>query len=663
MDVSSLIARAGRLLRKPPGYLVRRIAHEIKMESDRVLAPAQARRMSGKALARMAGVADVDALWDLLARRPYPVVTSGLDRQEFERLFPGAEEIIFSRAQDALAHRIDLLGTGPVELGARIDWLQDFKTGDRWPAAFCRSIDYMNRGRPSDVKVPWELSRLQWLLPAGQAFVLTGDEAYARGVRDVIEQWIDANPYAWSVNWSCTMEPALRLQTWTWFFHVFARSEAWRDATFRSRFLSMLYLHGAFTEKHIERSTINGNHLTADAAGMVFAGLFFRGIGDADRWAEEGWRTLVAEMPLQVHEDGVDFEASTAYHRLVTELFLMPARYRLAAGLPIAADYRARLEAMGKFAAAYTRPDGTSPNWGDADDGRALPMGTQALGDHRYLVPMIEATFGSAAVAVPPAGGDEIAWHCGLDRIGATFATTIASQAFPQGGVYILAAGDSHVFIDCGPVGLAGLGGHGHNDPLSLDAWLGGEPLIVDPGSYVYTASFEDRQAFRSTAYHNTPQLDGIDANRLHAPDNLWNMHDDARAECLAFEPTATGGRFAGRHFGYERLSQAAIVLRTVRLDGALTVEDEITGEGRLEIEIPYHLAPGVTVFQEDASFRLAAGGRAFRLTWEAPEGSELRIEDARFSPSYGVAVATKKLVLRLAAALPARICIRVEQI
>lgn len=334
------------------------------MEADRFLAPLQATRITGRWLARKAGTPSIAALWDLLAERPFPVATARIDKEEFDNRFPGIRAMITKRAADAIAHRIDLLGSGPVELGAEIDWLRDFKTGDRWPPAFCRSIDYVNKGRPSDVKCPWELSRLQWLIPAAQAYQFTGDEAYAVCVRDILLQWIEANPYAWTVNWSCTMEPALRLQTWTYFFHVFARTAAWQSREFQARYLSMLYLHGVFTEKHIERSTINGNHLTADAAGMVFAGLFFRGIGDGDRWAEQGWQTLEQEIRLQVYPDGIDFEASTAYHRLCAELFLGPARYRLAAGLPVNDLYEARLRKMADFVDAYMRPDGTSPNWG-----------------------------------------------------------------------------------------------------------------------------------------------------------------------------------------------------------------------------------------------------------------------------------------------------------
>src|SRR6185503_11804306 len=100
----------------------------------------------------------------------------------------------------------------------------------------------------------WELSRMQWLIPLGQAYQLTGDERYAAAARDVLEQWIAANPYGCSVNWGVTMEPAIRILTWTWLFHAFCDSLAWADRGFRGAFLASLYLHGEFTERFIERA-------------------------------------------------------------------------------------------------------------------------------------------------------------------------------------------------------------------------------------------------------------------------------------------------------------------------------------------------------------------------------------------------------------------------
>ncbi len=577
-----IVNRLKRLGSKPPSYIVRRLSQEARMQSERVVAPAFARMISGRRLARWAGASSIDELWDKLASRPYPARSEPVDRPDYDRTFPGSSERIFAAAERALKHEVDLLGTGPVQMGPDIDWLQDYKTGDRWPVQFCKAIDYLNKGRPSDVKIPWEISRLQWLLPVGQAYLLSErDERYAHGARAVLESWIESNPYAYSVNWSCTMEPALRLQSWTWLFHVFARSEAWRDRKFRDRFLTSLYLHGAFTEVHIERSTINGNHLTADAAGLVFAGLFFRGIGAADRWEREGWRTLNEEIDNQVHPDGVDFEASVPYHRLVAELFTMPARYRVVAGLPVEQAYTDRLAAMAHFTESYSRPDGSSPHWGDADDARSLPLGTQALSDHRYLPGLIADTIGRVNWA--GTYGDELFWHSVPDD-GKVRDLPMASARFDAGGVFILADPKNHIFIDCGPVGLAGLGGHGHNDALSFEAWLQGVPVVIDPGSYVYTADFAARNQFRSTSMHNTVQVDGEDINRLYEPDNLWNLHDDARAHLLDFVADSVCSRFSGEHSGYRRLADPVGIRRNISLDhltGTLTIEDIIDAKGK----------------------------------------------------------------------------------
>ena len=366
----ALAGKLRRVLRKPPRYIAERLLQEARGHAERHLSPLRIARMTPSALAKRAGHADCEAWWRFLAGRSYVAGTQA-SVADLERICPGDHAIILADAEKALAHEVDLLGSGPVRLGARIDWHQDFKTGHRWPPAYCKSIEYNNLDRPSDVKVPWELSRMQWLIPAGQAYALTGDESYATGVRETIESWIAENPYAGSINWACTMDVALRLMTWTWLFHVFKDSASWSEPSYREKFLQSLYLHGDFTARHLEKSDINGNHYTADAAGLVFAGLFFGGDGEPRRWSDHGWRILSDELPRQVYGDGVDFEGSIPYHRLVQELFLLPALYRLKHGMEVAGGYRDRLLAMAGFTAAYSRADGSVPLVGDADDARS----------------------------------------------------------------------------------------------------------------------------------------------------------------------------------------------------------------------------------------------------------------------------------------------------
>jgi hypothetical protein len=643
-----------RALGRSPRAVAHRAAYELVAESERYRAPRRDRRFDRQQLLARCGASDLDSLWTALAARPYPAHTRGVDPARHRELCPGGEERILKAAGDALARRVKLLGSDSVELGPTIDWSRDFKSGVAWPRAFMRDIAYVDPQDASDVKVPWELSRLQWLMPAGQAYLLTGDERYAQAARATLESWIDANPYAGSVNWSVTMETALRLLSWTWLFHVFHGSSHWSDARFRERFLRTLYLHGDFTERHLEISDVNGNHCTADAAGLVFAGLFFGPGRDAPRWLARGWDLLVAELPRQVDEDGVDFEASAAYHRLVAELFLLPALYRRECGLDVPAAYRERLIAMARFTAAYSRPDGSTPLWGDADDARALPLGGQALTDHRYLPGLVGAAFDVPELRAAATGPrDEVYWLRG-PRDAATLpgpagpAPVQRSAAFPQGGVYVLRNAVDHVFVDCGPVGIAGRGGHGHNDCLGFEAVLDGVPLVSDCGAFLYTASFEERNRFRSTAYHNTPRVDGQEQNRIQ-PELLWSLANDARPEARAFAPGQDRDRFVGSHSGYRRLSAPVTPVRTFELEHAshaLTVTDAFEGAGRHRFEVPLHLAPGVrAAVRAPGTLELEAGGRRFRFDWGPADEWRLELGAGRVSPSYGVAVPVVRLV------------------
>jgi uncharacterized heparinase superfamily protein len=320
---------------------------------------------------------------------------------------------------------------------------------------------------------------------------------------------------------------------------------------------------------------------------------------------------------------------------------------------------------MARFTAHYSRPDGTSPLWGDADDARALPFGGQPIGDHRYLIGLAALAFDDAELAGWFSGSRaEPAWVFGIERaaaLGAGPRAVPGSAAFPDGGLYVMRDGATHVFIDCGPVGLAGCGGHGHNDALSFESWLDGAPLVTDCGSYVYTASFEARNRFRSTDCHNTPQVDGAEINRFD-PNNLWHLQDDARPVCLEWRSDAAADVFVGMHRGYQRLGIA--VRRTIRFDKArrsLEILDVLEGEGQHAITIPLHLAPQVSAEQRGAAVRLHSAGRIFEVSHEGEGAWQVALEPCSISPSYGVALAARRIVWRRTGTLPARLSVTIR--
>jgi uncharacterized heparinase superfamily protein len=654
MRPARLLQLFGRALQKPPGLVARRLVQEVRAQSDRYLSPRRARRFDLRQLLLATGDADLDSLWRRLASRSYPAWTHAVDAAEHRRLCPGDEERILAAAEDALAHRVRLLGSEVTQLGQSIDWLRDFKSGVAWPRRYMRDIVYVRPCDTSDVKVPWELSRVHWLMPAGQAYLVTSDERYAQAVRGTLDSWILANPYAQSVNWSATMEVALRVLSWSWFFRVFHASAAWQDRGFRERFLCSLYLHGEFTERHIELSDVNGNHFTADATAMVFAGLFFGQGKDPSRWHAQGWSYLLEEFPRQVMPDGVDFEASISYHRLVAELFLLAALYRRACGLDVSRAYRDRLVAMARFSAAYSRPDGTTPLWGDADDARALPLGRQEITDHRYLSGLVGTAFDVPELRSASGGPrGEAFWLLGPTAAAGLPASESETQPpgstpFRDGGYFVMRNAVDHVFVDCGPVGLAGRGGHGHNDCLAFEATLDGVRLVTDCGLFVYTASIAERNLFRSTSCHNTPQVEGTEINRIQ-PEQLWTFANDALPELRVFQTDSARDVFTGAHAGYQRLPSPVTPVRTIELDHAshaLLVRDSFETAGTHRFEVPLHLSPGVEVHvRRPGICELHARSRTFDLTWEAHEAWKLEVGAGRVAPSYGVTLPIVRLL------------------
>ncbi len=512
---------------------------------------------------------------------------------------------------------------------------------------------------PSDIKVPWELSRLQWLLPVGQRYVLSRNDDDATFTREIIEEWLSANPVCRGPNWICAMDVAIRAISMVWLFHACKDSPAWRDRIFLERFAKSLLVHGRFIEGNLEYSDVNGNHLTADLAGLTVIGVALGGQGMAEKWISLAWDALCTELLEQVPADGVCREGSLPYHRLVAELFLIPALARQNVGLHVETDYIDRLRKMSEVVTAATVSNGTVPVWGDADDGRGLPLGGQDINDHRYLAEILDHFPKSPARPTH----EETLWWMGPGTVKNSATTTPSSKSFVHAGVYILRDDKIRVFVDAGPVGMGGRGGHGHNDCLSIDVCVNGESLIVDPGSYVYTPDWQARNRYRSTAAHNTPQIDGQEINRYTHPRHLWRLHDDAVPTVRHWSTGADIDVLVADHSGYRRLASPVTPVRGIMLDkmtGNIIIADGFEGDGDHDIRIPFMLAPDVSVEQLAAGIlRLSAPNAQFLFVQAFPEAWDADIEPANVSPCYGVEQNSHAIVFhRRAALLPSAVAI-----
>jgi hypothetical protein len=499
-------------------------------------------------------------------------------------------------AEPIMRHEFDLLGSGPAQLGERIDWQLDFKSGRRWPLDHISRITTVYPDN-SDIKVPWELCRCQHLPVLAAAWKLTGDRRYLDEIGTQMTSFIEDNPVEFGACWACTMDVAIRAANWV------ATLALCADQPWTGRVLQSLLLHGRFIRSHLEWGEVRGNHYLSDVAGLLpLAAVFPR-----EGW--QGWAApeLVSEMEHQVREDGCDHEASIPYHRLVTELFVRSTEAARALGHSFPDWYDDRLQLMLDFVRCYTRGDGLAPLVGDEDSGRYLPLGDYGADprDHRHLIAGLEPARGSAALL--------------------------------RGGYYVLRRNDLYALIRCGDTGLDGRGGHSHNDQLSFEFSVGAQPIVVDPGAYIYTADPAARNLFRSTAFHSTMQVDGAEQNELRE-DYLFSMTDRAHAQMLGYDQHS----FEGRHEGFP----GAVHTRRLELtDDGLRIEDR--AEGGTELTWTFPLAPGADAGIDGEAILAEWPGAAVRI--EAP-GVQLSIEDGWYSPRYGVREPTPFVRARRAA-------------
>ena len=552
----------------------------------------------------------------------------------FQNQFPGRTETIVADADMICEHRFHMLGSQDVKLGATIDWHTDFKSGGRWsPKTYHKLIRPMRSIKGADIKVPWELSRFQHLATLGTAYWCTNDEKYAREFRVQVSHWIAANPPGFGVNWASTMDVSIRIANWLWGWHLF-RDSPLVDDEFVTRFLKSVLSHGKHISNNPEIVCFEGkrfttNHYLSGLIGLVYIGVMFPEFRDAGEWLAAGLSGLEEESNAQVHDDGSDFESSIPYHRLVLELFMYPALLCRLNGIALSDSYWTKLEKMLEFVAAYTKPDGEAPQIGDADDGRLHILsgyGSWNRRDHRYLLAVGAELFEREDLR-DPAGKrwEDAYWLTETLRRQSLLPArknsrepirTLASATFEDSGFYIMCSGDNYTIVSTGGVGTNGLGNHKHNDVLSFELCVQGTTFIVDPGTYLYTPDPAARNLFRSTAYHNTVQVDGEEINGFD-PSDLFSMRDTACPRVNLWESNSRYDYLEAEHHGFCRLPDPIIHKRRIYFDkeNALwLIKDELTRERRDQRAINvehafsqhFHFAP-MTVRFRDMPFDMPA--------------------------------------------------------
>lgn len=517
-------------------------------------------------------------------------------RTAYVRLFPGGVERLVQEANAFLAHRHSIFDR-KVDLGNRIDWHLDVRSGRTWPRKFYADLDPKDK-RIGAVKYVWELNRHAHFYVLGRAYFLTRDERYAREICNQIEDWIEQNPYPVGINWVSPLEMAIRMIAWFWVLHFVEGSSSMTRAL-RQKTMESIWLQANFIEHNLSLFSSANNHLIGEAAGLAFAGQLTR-FPESEGWKRRGLSIICREVERQVHEDGVPAEQSSHYATLVLDFYLFVLILFMKCGRPFPRKVADSIAKMCEFLKAIGDSRGKLPMIGDSDDAELAQLGQDA-GTCESLLTTASVILERPDLRNPECVFDEKSfWLLGETGHEASLkgrgeVEDEGLRVFARGGyaVHRQGSGESgtHLIFDCGPLGYLSTAAHGHADTLSFTLSVGGREFLIDPGTYAYHEDAAWRDYFRSTAAHNTVRIDGMDQSGMAGP-FMW--HRRAMPSRIRGDRSFTGAGLRGSHDGYSFLPDGVRHSREIawmKMDWAYSIVDEIACGTQHLVEIFFHFS------------------------------------------------------------------------
>ena len=396
---------------------------------------------------------------------------------------------------------------------------------------------------------------------------------------------------------------ALRAWSWCALHHDLAAS-----SDIEPDFVAGLSVHAAFLRRHLEYD-VGGNHLIKGLKALTGLAAFFAD----ERLMRLALRRMSKQLTRQVLADGGHYERAPAYHCQVLADIIDVADLLCAIGRAPTDEISAAIDRMRSWLGTVLTPDGQVPLLNDG-----YPVEPEFL----------------AALRPRQAPDNPLIM-------------------LPQTGLVRAVAGGWHLLADVGPPCPPSLPAHAHADTFSCVVHVDRVPLLIDTGTSTYEAGLVRRHE-RSTAAHNTVQVDGADSTEVWG---VFRAGRRARVTGLVARADSSGVLCEATHDGFRVLRGRPLHRRrwSITPDG-MTVEDMITGQGRHEIVIRWHIAADTTVQVAEATARVTTSVGAFSVAIAATAPVLLAVENTPVAAGFGNRADAPVLTCRTNAVLPVRV-------
>lgn len=337
-----------------------------------------------------------------------------------------------------------------------------------------KDFDWKSHWNFEDMSALWNfnLHYFEYLFPLVKAWKDSGDNNYLEKTFEIISGWINCNPIGENPAWA-SYPVSLRIINWINYYGYTAEN---MPDEFRKTFLESLHSQYAYLSRHLEKDLL-GNHYFEDLKSLVFAAIFFKDEAAFNRILP----VFKAECKEEILPDGMHFELSPMYHKIIFEGMLRVALALRKAGKPDS-EIESYLQPM--LDVAYSFEEGLErvPLFNDGGNNVAKNLDALLITADRYL-------------GLKP---------CLRNRL-------------ESSGFYIFKRETNghtwKLIVDAGQPGPEYIPGHAHCDAMSYELFRDGKPVVVNCGTYAYQC--KERNFFRSTAAHNTVMIDGVEQSQF----------------------------------------------------------------------------------------------------------------------------------------------------
>jgi len=379
-----------------------------------------------------------------------------------------------------------------------IDWFVDFKSGYRWDSQLNHKNIKIGDILGADIKVPWELSRLQHLHILADYFLKNRDKVeILEEIQNQLLDFIAFNPPFYGPNWKSPMEVSIRSFNIILLIILFRKNEIYFERHIQSIIDDYLFVSIKFIESNDEwNNGLRNNHYFVNLLGLLSLKLLFQeNLNKIESQIKE-------EILVQFNEDGSNFEGSIPYHFFTFEAlqWMLIISSKLNMYLSINNVIYSRLSNINKYSRYINSNYNNNMQLGDNDSG--------IISNYHYNI-------------ISYINYNEL-YSLNDNNIQKLSKQDCKYNIFQDIGILLIDNNKMNFAISLGRNSQFGKGGHNHNDKFSFVMNYKDSPIFVDAGTYTYTAIPELRNKYRSARMHNTMYYKGIDKYYCDKSSLFW---------------------------------------------------------------------------------------------------------------------------------------------